>query len=110
MITAFGSHATHVAAKAMGAVAVFDKPFQLADLRREVARHLPLAPPVDAVRRKAPGAFCDARSGSGLPSPTRCVLVSSVLPCAAGRRRSWGAGGTGDVAVTRGDAAAERAI
>ena len=44
VITAFGSHDTHVAARALGAVAVFDKPFPLSELRREVARQLPLAP------------------------------------------------------------------
>ena len=41
VITAFGSPETHATARALGAAAVFDKPFDLGDLRREVARQLP---------------------------------------------------------------------
>jgi CheY-like chemotaxis protein len=40
VITAFGSQETHEKARALGAVAVFDKPFDIDDLRREVARQL----------------------------------------------------------------------
>jgi len=44
VITAFGSRETHEAARALGAVAVFDKPFELNELRRAVAHYLPLEP------------------------------------------------------------------
>jgi CheY-like chemotaxis protein len=38
LITAFGDEATHEAAARLGAVAVFDKPFELEDLRVAVRR------------------------------------------------------------------------
>ncbi len=36
LITAFGDAATHAAARALGAAAVFDKPFSIVDLRTRV--------------------------------------------------------------------------
>ena len=44
LITAFGDEQTHAAARALGAVAVFDKPFDVAVLRAEVQALLPLPP------------------------------------------------------------------
>jgi len=41
LITAFGSEALHERAKRLGAVAVFDKPFDIDDLVRKVAETLP---------------------------------------------------------------------
>ena len=40
LITAFGDPETHAEAHRLGAVAVFDKPFNLQDLRRAVVAHL----------------------------------------------------------------------
>jgi two-component system response regulator (stage 0 sporulation protein F) len=40
VITGFGSAETHAAARVAGAVAVFDKPLDIDDLRRAVARQL----------------------------------------------------------------------
>ncbi len=47
LITAFGDARTHLRASQLGAAAVFDKPFDLDDLRASVSRLLP---------RRAPGA------------------------------------------------------
>jgi DNA-binding response OmpR family regulator len=46
LITAFGDARTHLRAHQLGAAAVFDKPFDLDDLRASVSRLLP---------RRAPG-------------------------------------------------------
>lgn len=42
LITAFGSDALHEEAEALGATAIFDKPFDLDDLRAAVRRLLPV--------------------------------------------------------------------